>query len=126
MRQRLVESLELLLSHGYQLLAQLTTVKTMLLMRRDEDQSDIQPALGFAAGEISRSLRNEDAEGESPPFVRVEWGDQEEFSDPFVYDLRPWILRRLSLAQELAESMRQDAKAALRPAGEPDGPPEAG
>lgn len=118
-----LESLELLLSHGYQLLAQLTTVKTMLLMRRDEDQSDIQPALGFAAAEISRSLRNEDAEEESPPFVRVEWGNQEEFSDPFVYDLRPWILRRLSLAQELAESMRQDAKAALQAAGKPDGPP---
>ena len=118
-----LESLELLLSHGYQLLAQLTTVKTMLLMRRDEYQSDIQPALGFAAAEISRSLRNEDAEEESPPFVRVEWGNQEEFSDPFVYDLRPWILRRLSLAQELAESMRQDAKAALQAAGKPDGPP---
>lgn len=118
-----LESLELLLSHGYQLLAQLTTVKTMLLMRRDEDQSDIQPALGFAAAEISRSLRNEDAEEESPPFVRVEWGNQEEFSDPFVYDLRPWILRRLSLAQELAETMRQDAKAALQAAGEPDGSP---
>ena len=124
--QPALEPLEQLLSHGYQLLAQLTTVKTMLLMRRDEDQSDIQPALGFAAAEISSSLRNEDTEEESPPFVRVEWGNQEEFSDPFVYDLRPWILRRLSLAQELAQSMRQDAKAALRPAGEPDSPPAAG
>ena len=121
-----LEPLEQLLSHGYQLLAQLTTVKTMLLMRRDEDQSDIQPALGFAAAEISKSLGNEDTEEESPPFVRVEWGNQEEFSDPFVYDLRPWILRRLSLAQELAQSMRRDAKAALKPAGEPDGSPEAG
>ena len=118
--------LEQLLSHGYQLLAQLTTVKTMLLMRRDEDQSDIQPVLRFAAEEISNTLRNEAGEEESAPFVRVEWGDQEEFSDPFVYDLRPWILRRLSLAQELAESMRLDANAALKPAGEPDGSPEAG
>lgn len=116
-----LEPLEQLLSHGYQLQAQLTTIKTMLLMRRDEDQSDIQAALQFAADEISTALRNEDSYEESPPFVRVEWGEQEEFSDPFVYDLRPWILRRLSLAQELATSMRLDANAVLKPAGEPDG-----
>src|SRR5690606_20090702 len=33
-----LESLESLLGHGYQLLAQLTTVKTMLLMRRHQEQ----------------------------------------------------------------------------------------
>lgn len=118
-----LEPLEQLLSHGYQLLAQLTTVKTMLLMRRDEDQSDIQPVLRFAAEDISSSLRNEDSAEESPPFVRVEWGNQQDFHDPFVYDLKPWILRRLSLAQELADSMRQSADAALRPAGESDNAP---
>ena len=121
-----LEPLEQLLSHGYQLLAQLTTVKTMLLMRRDEDQSDIRPALRFAAEEISGALRNEDSGEENPPFVRVEWGNEEEFSDPFVYDLRPWILRRLSLAQELADSMRLDANAVLKPVGEPDGSPGPG
>ena len=121
-----LQPLEQLLSHGYQLLAQLTTVKTMLLMRRDEGQSDIHQALRYAADEISRTLRDEDSEEESPAFVRVEWGEQGEFSDPFVYDLRPWILRRMNLAQELAESLRQDAKAVLRPAREPDGSLEAG
>ncbi|NLY59538.1 MAG: FUSC family protein [Gammaproteobacteria bacterium] len=121
-----LEPLEDLLSHGYQLLAQLTTIKTMLMMRREEDQSDIQPVLRFAAEEIGRSLDGGGGEEESPPFVRVEWGDQEKFSDPFVYDLRPWILRRLNLAQELAQSLRQDANAVLKPAGEPEGSPTVG
>lgn len=113
-----LEPLEQLLSHGYQLLAQLTTIKTMLLMRRDEDQSDIQPALRSAAEEISYSLREGISGGESPEFVRIEWGNQEEFSDPFVYDLKPWILRRLNMAQELAASMARDASAVLKSSGE--------
>lgn len=113
-----LEPLEQLLSHGYQLLAQLTTIKTMLLMRRDEDQSDIQAALRSAAEEISYSLREGISGGESPEFVRIEWGNQEEFSDPFVYDLKPWILRRLNMAQELAASMARDASAVLKPSGE--------
>lgn len=113
-----LEPLEQLLSHGYQLLAQLTTVKTMLLMRRDEDQSDIQPVLRSATEEISNSLRDGRSGGASPEFVRIEWGNQEEFSDPFVYDLKPWILRRLNMAQELAANMARDASAALKPSGE--------
>ncbi|MEJ6656139.1 MAG: FUSC family protein, partial [Pseudomonas sp.] len=121
-----LEPLESLLSHGYQLLAQLTTVKTMLLMRRDEDQGDIQPTLQAAADEIRRTLQDGAIAAETPVFTRLNWGGQEEFSDPFVYDLEPWILRRLQLAQDLAESMRQDASAALQPAGEPDGSPETG
>ena len=121
-----LEPLESLLSHGYQLLAQLTTVKTMLLMRRDEDQGDIQPTLQAAADEIKRTLQDGATAAETPAFTRLNWGGQEEFSDPFVYDLEPWILRRLQLAQDLAESMRQDASAALQPAGEPDGSPETG
>lgn len=121
-----LDPLESLLSHGYQLLAQLTTVKTMLLMRRDEDQSDIQPTLQAAADEIKRTLQNGATAAETPAFTRLNWGGQEEFSDPFVYDLEPWILRRLQLAQDLAENMRQDANAALQPAGEPDGSPETG
>ena len=121
-----LEPLESLLSHGYQLLAQLTTVKTMLLMRRDEDQGDIQPTLQAAADEIKRTLQDGATAAETPAFTRLNWGGQEEFSDPFVYDLEPWILRRLQLAQDLAESMRHDASAALQPAGEPDGSPETG
>lgn len=118
--------LEQLLSHGYQLLAQLTTIKTMLLMRRDQDQSDIQPTLKSAADEIKRTLQDGATAAEKPLFTRLEWGEQEEFNDPFVYDLKPWILRRLLLSQELAESLRQDASAVLKPAGEPNGSPEAG
>ncbi|WP_193075118.1 FUSC family protein [Pseudomonas sp. FME51] len=121
-----LEPLESLLNHGYQLLAQLTTVKTMLLMRRDEDQSDIQPTLLAAADEIKRTLQDGAIAAETPAFTRLNWGGQEEFSDPFVYNLEPWILRRLQLAQDLAESMRQDASTALQPAGEPDGSPETG
>src|SRR5690606_14071735 len=116
--RRSLEPLELLLSHGYQLLSQLTTVKTMLLMLRDEDQSDIQPVLRSATEEISNSLRDGRCGGASPEFVRIEWGNQEEFSDPFVYDLKPCILRRLNMAQELAANMARDASAALKPSGE--------
>lgn len=121
-----LEPLENLLSHGYQLLAQLTTVKTMLLMRRDEDQSDIQPALRAAGEEIRGVLEAGETIVDNPLFTRLEWGEQEKFNDPFVYDLKPWILRRLHLAQELAVSLRRDANAVLVPAEEPDGSPEAG
>ncbi|MFA5678840.1 MAG: FUSC family membrane protein [Pseudomonas sp.] len=121
-----LEPLESLLSHGYQLLAQLTTVKTMLVMRRNEDQSDIQGALQATADEIKRTLKDGGSTTQGPLFTRVEWGNQEEFNDPFVYDLKPWILRRLHLAQELAGNLRQDATAALKPTGEPEGTPAAG
>lgn len=120
-----LEPLENLLTHGYQLLAQLSTVKTMLLMRRHQDQGDIQETLQIAAGKIDGALSAGAAEDNSSPLAMVTWDEEAAFTDPFVYDLKPWILRRLDLACGLAECIRADASAALQqPGGEPDSSPD--
>ena len=118
-----LESLESLLGHGYQLLAQLTTVKTMLLMRRHQEQEDIQSALRMAAMEIDNTLTAGQPAEPGNPLSAGEWGQDTAYTDPFVYDLRPWILRRLDLSCGIAERIRADATAALQPGGEPEGSP---
>ncbi|WGK60185.1 FUSC family membrane protein [Halopseudomonas sp. SMJS2] len=119
-----LESLESLLGHGYQLLAQLTTVKTMLLMRRHQEQEDVQDALRVAAAKIGSTLTAAQAPEPSIPLSVGGWEQEGTYSDPFVYDLKPWILRRLDLACGIAERITADANTALQPAGEPERSPD--
>ena len=104
--------LGLLLAHSYQLLAQLTAVKSMLLLRRDRLQPEqIRQPLQQAALAIEQALQHaggavEAAEAAPGPVL---------LPDPFESDLTPWLLRRLELARRLAGQLRQDADRVLAP-----------
>lgn len=93
-----------LLAHSYQLLGQLTAVKTMLLLRRDRLQPEqIRPPLRHAAEAIAATL----LKGPLPP-AAVETTPAA-LPDPFDHDLSPWLLRRLDLATVIAGKLRSDA-----------------
>ncbi len=115
------QELERMLGHHYQLLAQLTAIKTMLLHRRDRlDLAALQTPLREAAAAIAGAL----AGGAARP-ARPEADDTMDsmlhVPDPLLgLDLTPWLLRRLALAVAIAHELRAEASQALRkvaPAG---------
>jgi len=112
-----LEPLSRLLGHSYQLLAQLTAVKTMLLLRRGRlTPAQIQRPLQEAAALIAGTLASDAAA--SPPAdttATAPAGGPVELPDPFVHDLSPWLVRRLHLAGGLAQQLRADAGDVLRP-----------
>lgn len=105
-----------LLAHSYQLLAQLTAVKTMLLSRRGRlTPAQIQTPLMQAAATIEATLS-----GRPPDMAPVPVGGADEVGpvallDPFEHDLSPWVLRRLDLAAGIAVQLRDDADQVLLP-----------
>ncbi|MCQ4145218.1 FUSC family membrane protein [Vogesella sp. AC12] len=105
--------LGLLLAHSYQLLAQLTAVKSMLLLRRDRLQPEqIRQPLQQAAQSIDSTLQH--AGGAAVAAAEAAPGPVL-LPDPFESDLSPWLLRRLELATRLAGQLRQDADQVLAP-----------
>lgn len=103
-----LETLERVLANSYQLLAQLTAVKTMLLQRRDRLRlQEIRAPLKEAADRIGDALTRAGA----APAADREPSDEtpSEMPDPFEQDLSPWVLRRLRLATELAQALRAQA-----------------
>jgi len=115
-----LEPLGRLLAHSYQLLAQLTAVKTMLLLRRGRlNAEQIRAPLQQAAqtiqtilstvpvGQASVVSADADVDASAGPVA---------LPDPFEHDLSPWLLRRLSLATGLARHVRSDAQHVLTPA----------
>jgi len=107
-----VAQLERLQAHGYQLLAQLSAAKSMLLLRRDQLRIDeVEPPLLQAAGLIEHTLTAESARGadESPHLAAAAADPIEALPDPFENDISPWLRRRLALAVDLAEQVRKDA-----------------
>ncbi len=111
-----LEPLGHLLAHSYQLLAQLTAVKTLLLLRRGRLDTEririplLQTTQHIEASLLARqpavvagSLRIDSAPG---PVT---------LPDPFEHDLSPWALRRLDLASGIALQVREDAEQILRP-----------
>jgi uncharacterized membrane protein YccC len=104
-----LEPLGRLLALSYQLLAQLTTVKTMLLLQRgrltphevdlplQQTAQAIEAALGAAAAP---------AQTDQPAGTALEWPV---LGDPFDGDLSPWLLRRLQLADHIALQLRANA-----------------
>ena len=117
-----VESLQRLQAHCYQLLAQLTAVKTMLLLRRGQLQaSRIEAPLAEAADRIDGILLSAlpagDAQtGSANPEAAP---GPEPLPDPFENDLNPWLLRRLKLAALLAGQVRNEAEVARQTAPTP-------
>lgn len=120
-----LEALERLIAHSYQLLAQLTAVKTMLLLRRGRlDAAQIRAPLLEAAQRIEARLSDQGDVASAPPHAA---SDADEpvgvaaLSDPFERDLTPWLLRRLHLAAGLALRVSAEARQVLGPSREGDG-----
>ncbi len=108
-----LRTLARLLAHSYQLQAQLTTVKTMLLQRRGRlSHAQIDLPLKQAADTIDAALtgRITPAQVNRPGDMPAEWTA---LSDPFEGDLSPWLLRRLQLADRLALQLRAHADQVL-------------
>src|SRR5206468_248140 len=110
-----LQDLERLLGHGYQLLAQLTAIKTMLLQRRDRlNFTRLQPRLEEARQAIAGALKQGAPQppasampDESSPMLAV--------PDAAEGDLTPWMERRLQLAVDIAGELQADAGRAASP-----------
>jgi uncharacterized membrane protein YccC len=103
-------------AHGYQLLAQLTAVKTMLLLRRghlDVDRCGV--SLERTMRLITAIL---DPRAQPTPMPIPQTASSEEslsLPDPFGQDVTPWLLRRLRLATELAQNLHDEAQRICEP-----------
>lgn len=109
-----LDALERMLGHSYQLLAQLTAVKTMLLQRRDRlDIAQLQQPLQEAASAIGQALSGA-APPEPAPVPRLHQDARPmlELPDPVEHDLSPWLLRRVHLAVDLARELKSEASQA--------------
>jgi len=125
-RPRLQE-LERMVGHSYQLLAQLTAIKTLLLHRRERlDLAQLREPLAHAAAAMAAALQR------TAPPAPVPHGHEEalpmlELPDESERDLSPFVLRRLRLAVEIARDLQGDAAAALaEPEAQGGVEPEAG
>jgi hypothetical protein len=128
--------LERLLAQAYQLLAQLTAIKTMLVVARDRlEPARLREPLRRSAERIDARLTERagtDARAATTPSptaavvadaadaaatVLAPTGDPvvdpASLTDPLRGDLTPWALRRLALAVELAAALRADADRVL-------------
>ena len=107
--------LERLLAHSYQLLAQLTAVKTLLLLCRDRLRIEqIRDPLLGAAESIGTALSGDSAASDEDDREDNSVQAQLQLPDPFENDLSPWLLRRLDLAVEISVQVRRAADQTLR------------
>ncbi|MGY0197178.1 FUSC family protein [Leptothrix sp. BB-4] len=102
-----------MLAHSFQLQAQLTAVKTLLLQRAERlDPVRMQPALQAATERIEAILLAPTAPAAGADDEAPEpWLDDVALTAPPEADLNPWALRRLALAVALAVRLRRDADA---------------
>lgn len=115
-----LESLAPFTARSYQLLAQLTAVKTMLLLRRGRlDAAQLADPLKRTADAIEATLTSGPT-GVAPVHAMTPT-ETLELPDPFGDDLSPWLLRRLFQAREIARQVQLDAdQVRRRVAGWPD------
>ena len=114
--------LENLQAHSYQLLAQLSAVKSTLLFRRDQLPPErIEGALAQATQRIDMALSaaapTEPVEPATPniePVAAAGSPGPVPLPDLTSSDLSPWLLRRLELATAIALRMQDDAKRIVR------------
>jgi uncharacterized membrane protein YccC len=98
-----------LLAHGYQLLGQLTTVKTILLQRRGRLMAEqIDAPLKQAVQAIELCLASQNAAASSQGRLAAA-SQAVELQNPFEGDLSSWLLLRLDLATGIAVQLRSDA-----------------
>ncbi len=105
--------LEALQARSYQLLAQLTAIKSLLLLRRAQlDLAVAMPALQHASQRIQAELMDSAgaADRAVEPGPAVAGQPFQPRPDPLVAaDLTPWLLRRLALATAMARELRRAA-----------------
>lgn len=113
-----IEPLEHLQAHSYQLLAQLTAVKTLLLLRRGRLQPEqVQGPLAQAGEHISAILSGDipsAAPHAATPSSAAPLPESEPLPEWDARDLNVWLLRRLHLATTMAGQLRGDADAVLQ------------
>ena len=116
-----LEPLEHLQAHSYQLLAQLSAVKSMLVLRRDRlTPGEVEGPLARTAQRIDTAIGTTPTTGPSLPESTgaTTVGGPIPLPDPFDNDISPWLLRRLDLATALATQLRDDAARILQPLNE--------
>lgn len=108
-----LQALERMLAHSYQLLAQLTAIKTMLLQRPERiNVAQLQGPLEQAAHSISGALAGAAPQARAQAAAAPAHQDPPpmlEMPDASEYDLSPWLLRRLHLAADIARDLQADA-----------------
>ena len=109
-----VEALQHMQVHCYQLLAQLSAVKTLLVLRRDRlNLEEATAALENAIDRIERKL------GSLPTIPTTDGGPAGTLGggitlpDPFETEVTPWLLRRLDASTNIAIQVRDDAARVL-------------
>ncbi len=118
-----VESLEYLQAHAYQLLAQLSAVKSMLVLRRDRlTPSEIETPIARATAAIETALTPPTAGGSGPHAGAATFTSDGPvpLPDLFGKDISPWLLRRLDFATRIAFQLQDDAARVLYPAIDQD------
>ncbi|MFC6284132.1 MULTISPECIES: FUSC family protein [Polaromonas] len=102
-----LEPLEALQARSYQLLAQLTAVKSLLLLHKPQlDLAVATPALALAAERIAAELSDTAAPPQTTTHP-VAGQPYQPRPDPLMAaDLTPWLLRRLDLACAMARELR--------------------
>ncbi len=116
-----LEPLEHLQAHSYQLLAQLSAVKSMLVLRRDRlTPGEVEGPLVRTAQRIEAAIGTAPTTGPSLPESSgsTTVGGPIPLPDPFDNDISPWLLRRLDLATALSTQLRDDAARILQPLNE--------
>jgi len=112
-----VEPLEHLQAHSYQLLAQLSAVKSMLVLRRDRlTPGEVEGPLARTTQRIEAAIGAVPTSGPSQPesTASTAVGGPIPLPDPFDNDISPWLLRRLDLATALSTQLRDDAARILQ------------
>jgi uncharacterized membrane protein YccC len=112
-----LESLERLQAHSYQLLAQLSAVKSMLVLRRDRlTPSEIEGPLERAVQRIEAAIGAAPTDGPAMPesLSATTLAGSIPLPDPFDNDITPWLLRRLDMATGIAAQLRDDAARILQ------------
>ena len=114
-----LQPLEALQARSYQLLAQLTAIKSMLLLRRAQLDLDVAlPALQQASQDIDAALTGAIDTPVQTPTADTPGTAGQPFQprpDPLLAnDLTPWLLRRLALATAMARELRQAEVQAVR------------
>jgi len=110
-----LEPLSRLLVHSYQLLAQLTAVKRMLLMRRGHlDVQRLTAPLQAAITDIDAVLARDLSAADAARVPGMATGEPLALPDPFGTEVTPWLLRRLALSTDLAVRLAADARRVIQ------------
>ncbi|PNG51960.1 MULTISPECIES: FUSC family membrane protein [unclassified Variovorax] len=112
-----LEPLEHLQAHSYQLLAQLSAVKSMLVLRRDRlTPAEIEGPLQRAAERIAANIGSTPTTGPVMPesAAATTVAEPIPLPDPFENDVSPWLLRRLDMAIGISAQLRDDAARILQ------------